>query len=176
MAKVGPIDVYSVIANLMQLEESLHSSTKLPSKLQISKTNSVQAEQAATCLFLQAELLQEYFSIVIGKDDQGRIVLKGFPILLEGYTPSPHALPLFLLRLATEVDWKKEKPCFYGICSELGKFYAAIPTDDHMALHVRHTLFPALTSVLIPNTNLAAAHGFTPVTKLSKLYRIFERC
>eukprot|EP00977_Amphora_coffeiformis_P024287 scaffold15374_cov110-Amphora_coffeaeformis.AAC.1 len=39
-AEVGPIDVYSVIANLVQLEESLHSSQKLPSKLQISETNS----------------------------------------------------------------------------------------------------------------------------------------
>jgi len=176
IAEVGPIDIYSVIANMVQFEESLHSSHKPPSKLEINETNRVQAEQATTCLFLQAELLKEYFSVRIDKDEQGRIVLKGLPVLLEGYTPSPHALPLFLLRLATEVDWKQEKSCFHDVCSELGRFYASIPTDCHLASHVRHTLFPALTSLLVPVSDLAAAHGFTPITKLSKLYRIFERC
>jgi DNA mismatch repair protein Mlh1 C-terminus len=29
------------------------------------------------------------------------------------------ALPMFLLRLATDVDWMEEQPCFAGIATEL---------------------------------------------------------
>lgn len=172
VAEVGPIDVYSVIANLMHMEGTMHSSAKCPSKLEISETTRVQAEQAATFLFQKEKTLRECFSIVVEQDAVGRIILKGLPVLLEGYTPSPHALPLFLLRIATEVNWEDEKRCFQGIGTELGRFYASIPTDDHIASHVRHSLFPALTSLLVPQKDLS----FEAVTKLSKLYRVFERC
>lgn len=55
-------------------------------------------------------------------------MITGLPILLDGHSPAPHALPLFLLRLATKVDWSEERPCFEGICTELGSYYAEIPT------------------------------------------------
>lgn len=81
-------------------------------------------------------MLNEYFSIRLetknddhkeGEDEKKVLMLTGLPILLDGHSPSPHALPLFLLRLATEVDWSEERPCFEGICTELGSYYAEIP-------------------------------------------------
>ena len=143
----------------------------------ISETNQVLAEQATACLFQHAEMLRDYFSVIIQKNPENdRVMLTGLPILLEGYAPSPHALPLFLLRLATEVNWTEEKPCFRGICQELGRFNASIPTDDHLASHVQHALFPALSSLLLPSKPFVTQKGFYGVTKLSKLYRVFERC
>lgn len=176
--KLGPIDIHAVVANFVQVEDSLSSSSSqmISSQLKISETNSVLAEHAAACLLEKREMLKEYFSIVLEKDEKGRAMLRGLPILLEGYCPSPHALPLFLLRLATEVDWMDEKPCFHDVCRELGLFYAAAPTDDHLASHVRHTLFPALSLLLRPRKSLAANQGFTGLANLPKLYRFFERC
>ena len=40
--------------------------------------------------------------------------LVGLPELLTGYVPCAEQLPLFLLRLATEVDWADEQDCFEG--------------------------------------------------------------
>ena len=44
-------------------------------------------------------MLKDYFSFEINKD--GQII--SLPLLLEGYTPNMDKLPVFLLRLATEV-------------------------------------------------------------------------
>ena len=132
-------------------------------------------------------------------------MLTGLPILLDGHSPSPHALPLFLLRLATEVVWTEERPCFEGICTELGSYYAEIPTahkdkedkddykkspasqeeetDESMNLidegskkHVQHTLFPALKFTLIPPKEFALDGSFCKLALLSKLYKVFECC
>ena len=57
-------------------------------------------------------------------------MLTGIPILLDGHIPSPHALPEFLMQLATEVDFSEERPCFEGICTELGRYYAEVPESE----------------------------------------------
>jgi DNA mismatch repair protein MLH1 len=179
VAKLGGagIDIHSIVAEFVQMEETLQSSSPLPAEVEISETNQILAEQAADCLLQHAEMLRDYFSIVIQKNsDNDRVMLTGLPILLKGYAPSAHALPLFLLRLATEVNWTEEKPCFHGICQELGRFNASISTDDHLASHVQHALFPALSSLLLPSQHFVSQKGFYGVTKLSKLYRVFERC
>jgi DNA mismatch repair protein MLH1 len=181
----------------------------------VSETNRALAEQAAACLLEEAELLQEYFSIRIERqqqqqqsedkhgrrqDGKGRIVLSGMPVLLEGYTPAPHGLSLFLLRLATEVNWKDERQCFHDICSELGAFYATLPlsplvcsggggrggdgagsrsADDvshYLLPHVRHTVFPAISFLLIPPQSLQTNGHWKTLSALSKLYKVFERC
>ena len=177
------IDIRSVIGQFVQMEESLRQLSEkemaeLTPPLKISETNLTLAEQASACLLEHAEMLLEYFSISIEKDNEGRIRLTGLPVLLEGYEPSPHGLPVFLLRLATEVNWTEEKPCFYGICRELGSFYAQMPSaassEEHAAL-VRHTVFPAVSSLLLPLEN-AKGRDFITLTNLTKLYRVFERC
>jgi DNA mismatch repair protein MLH1 len=177
------IDIEAAIGQFVQIEETLqHTSDvdveSLSIPLKVSETNQTLAGQAGACLLQHAEMLMEYFSISIEKDDEGKIRLTGLPVLLEGYEPSPHGLPLFLLRLATEVDWTEEKPCFYGICRELGSYYAQLPSatssDDHAAI-VRHTIFPAVSTLLVPSDQ-TKSRDFVTLTTLPKLYRVFERC
>mmetsp|Transcript_27575 Transcript_27575/g.40541 ORF Transcript_27575/g.40541 Transcript_27575/m.40541 type:complete len:96 (-) Transcript_27575:20-307(-) len=92
------------------------------------------------------------------------------PVLLEGYAPQPSALGVFLLRLATEVDWSDEKPCFHGISRELGLYYGKVPES-----RVQHCLFPAICHILIPSSTLLREKAVTKLTTLAKLYKQFER-
>ena len=198
LAQFEGIDVQHLIGQAVQLEEILEQQRLHPRRvdssdelhdigdhaLTVSESNAMLAEQAAQCLVDKSEMLKEYFSIAI-EQNQGdkRIYLSGLPVLLEGYTPSPHGLPLFLLRLATEVDWSEEKPCFDGVCRELGSYYAQVSTtnrdsSNEQSLHhiVQHTLFPAICTLLVPSSILSNDGSFCVLTKLSKLYRVFERC
>ena len=97
------------------------------------------------------------------------------------------ALPIFLLRLATQVDWTREKHCFHGVCKELGNYYAMLPNGSSSSLsssggggelnsYVQHHLFPALSYLMLPSKNLAKNGHVTTMTKLSTLYKVFERC
>jgi DNA mismatch repair protein MLH1 len=178
----GGVDIRAVIAQAVQLEDAIQQCdseeevSQLSGLLPVSETNTMLAEQATTCLEENADMLEEYFSVVIEKNDEDMIMLTGLPVLLEGYTPQTHALPLFLLRLATEVDWSEERPCFQGVCRELAAFYAELPSDANLGPHVQHQIFPAITSLLIPHEKLKEDGDFSTLTKLSKLYRVFERC
>jgi DNA mismatch repair protein MLH1 len=223
--QAGGIDIVTVIADLVEAEEILgrlwHAdddnvvkqtmatlmNTVGPLR-NVSETNRGLAEQAAACLLEEAELLQEYFSIRIERQhgdnskrrrqdgNKGRIILTGMPVLLEGYTPAPHGLSLFLLRLATEVNWKDERRCFHDICSELGAFYATLPLSSltcgdgggggdsrpagdvshYLLPHVRHTIFPAVSTLLVPSQSLQTNGHWKTLSKLTKLYKVFERC
>lgn len=48
-------------------------------------------------------------------------------IFSEGFLPDLNGLPLYLLRLASEVDWSTEKECFMNFCRETAKFYVVHP-------------------------------------------------
>lgn len=48
-------------------------------------------------------MLEDYYSIIITEDGQ----LKALPMILRGYIPTMDKLPMFLLRLGTEVKKKK---------------------------------------------------------------------
>jgi DNA mismatch repair protein MLH1 len=121
------------------------------------------------------------------------LFITGLPVLLDGHVPQPHALPLFLIRLATEVDWSEEQPCFNGICRELASFYAEPPIaptndeeseksespdyiDDEAKKYVRHTLFPAISYLLVPPQRLANNGTAVKLANLNSLYKVFERC
>jgi len=198
LAQFVGIDVQHLIAQAVQLEEILEQQRLHPRRvdlseesrdvgddaLAVSESNALLAEQAAQCLLDKSEMLKEYFNIAIERNqDDKRIYLSGLPVLLEGYTPSPDGLPLFLLRLASEVDWSEEKPCFDGVCRELGLYYAQVSTTNRDSSHeqslhhlVQHTLFPAICTLLVPSSTLSNDGSFCVLTKLSKLYRVFERC
>lgn len=78
----------------------------------------------------KSEMLLEYFSITIEVDEMSqRLKLLTVPELLTGYVPNPEALPMFLLRLATDTDWSDEKQCFKSISLQVADFYShlAIP-------------------------------------------------
>ena len=99
---------------------------------------------------------------------------------------------MFLLRLATQVNWEEEKPCFEGVCTELARYYAEIPHEttgknglsssssldinESEKKLVQHVLFPAFRYYLIPPKEFASDGSFTKLALLSKLYKVFERC
>jgi DNA mismatch repair protein Mlh1 C-terminus len=204
-----PVAVQALIEQVLQTEEDLQDQKlglsaggryKEPDQQQgddavkVNETNAVLAKQATACLWDNAAMVEEYFGIRMeiaakGQSQQGQkdplqlssteVVVTGLPILLEGHSPPPHGLPLFLLRLATEVDWAEERPCFDGVCRELGNYYSQLPTfDSHQDAvrnaHVQHTLFPALSYLLMPSERLL--DDIKPLTVLSNLYKVFERC
>lgn len=95
----------------------------------------------------------------------------------------------FLLRLATEVDWSQERPCFEGVCKELGSYYAEIPmslendqaaslklVDSVADQFVKHALFPAISFLLVPPKDFASDGTVSKMALLSSLYKVFERC
>ena len=68
-------------------------------------------------------MLQEYFVIRIDADGN----ISALPQLIPGYVPVMQLLPMFLLRLTTEIDWSAEAACLKGICKELAAFYCLRP-------------------------------------------------
>ena len=216
MAKLGEggVDVISVISQTLQFEEDLarRGAAELRTTvISVNKTNVNLARQATSCLEEKAPMLEEYFSIklekmqVYNKEKQRVTSLRitGLPILLDGHSPQPHGLPLFLLRLATEVDWSDEEPCFKGICRELASYYSELPyafnnvvdadntddddnddankqrhdlIDDVAKQHVKHTLFPAISYLLVPPKKFADNEDVVKLANLNSLYKVFERC
>jgi DNA mismatch repair ATPase MutL len=194
----GGVDVATVIGDYLQsLEtEDLEGTSK---KLKISETNVAIARQAVSCLAEKAPMLQDYFSIRFERRQQSSkesLWLTGLPNLLDGHCPQPYALPLFLLRLATEVDWTSEKPCFHGICKELASYYSELPLvdsdesstnddtaytkiiliEDEAKLYVKHTLFPVISHLLVPPKEFATNGTVIKLANLTSLYKVFERC
>lgn len=47
----------------------------------------------------------------------------------DDYSPPIEGLPIFVLRLATEIDWDNEKECLQGLCKEIARFYSRIALD-----------------------------------------------
>jgi DNA mismatch repair protein MLH1 len=52
------------------------------------------------------------------------------PLIIDGYTPSFAAMPLFLRNLASIIDWENEKGCFEGVLNELSSLYSILPDDE----------------------------------------------
>jgi DNA mismatch repair protein MLH1 len=192
------VDVHKLIEHALMLKDSVASSVSLTQMNDDPIGNTALASQQTEFLRGKAPMLLEYFSIQLDErqvsDSMGEtsttLLLTGLPIILEGHSPSPHALPIFIHRLATEVDWTSEKPCFEGIFTELAAFYAQIPppeisskneqtscaVDENQRKYVQHTLFPALRYLLVVPKDFATDGSFCKLALLSKLYKIFERC
>ncbi|CAM9555150.1 unnamed protein product [Laminaria digitata] len=105
-------------------------------------------------------------------EEGGELCLSSLPLLLEGHSPVPEGLPMFLLRLATEVDWTEERTCFEGVAAELALFYSTLPLDQGE----EETDTPAATPTT-PRSRFAAqeasprAPGTTPVSRKGKASR-----
>jgi len=136
------------------------------------------------------EMLDDYLSIKI--DENGNVLT--IPILLEGYVPYFGNLPIFLLRLATEVDYEDEEECFRTLAKELARFYA-VSTDENSQFDekqheeidknnpsetdswmkvIETVVFPALKSRAKPSKSCIT--NFVSVANLPDLYKVFERC
>uniref|UniRef100_A0A3Q2PWD3 DNA mismatch repair protein MLH1 n=1 Tax=Fundulus heteroclitus TaxID=8078 RepID=A0A3Q2PWD3_FUNHE len=135
--------------------------------------------------FLQkkAEMLEDYFSMEI--DQEGN--LTGLPLLLDKYTPIMEGLPMFVLRLATEVNWDNEKECFRDFSRECSAFYSVRkryvlepePGDEPASSwrwKVEHVLFRAFRSLFSPPKAFSEDGAVLQIADLPDLYKVFERC
>ncbi|KAG7334305.1 hypothetical protein KOW79_002712 [Hemibagrus wyckioides] len=133
----------------------------------------------------KAEMLDDYFSMKI--DEEGN--LTGLPLLLDNYCPAMEGLPLFILRLATEVNWDSEKDCFHDFTKECSYFYSLrkeyTPEPEAGTDHadaepswqwkVEHILFKAMRSISPPK-QCSEDGSVLHIAHLPDLYKVFERC
>ncbi|XP_032409179.1 DNA mismatch repair protein Mlh1 [Xiphophorus hellerii] len=134
----------------------------------------------------KAEMLGDYFSLEI--DQEGN--LTGLPMLLDKYTPIMEGLPLFILRLATEVNWDNEKECFRDFSKECSAFYSirkqfvleAEPGDEPESdgnswrWNVEHVLFKSFRTLFSPPKSFSEDGTVLQIANLPDLYKVFERC
>ncbi|XP_048451790.1 DNA mismatch repair protein Mlh1 [Rhincodon typus] len=152
------------------------------------------AEYIVDFLKTKSEMLQDYFSL--GIDEEGN--LTGLPLLLENYVPALEGLPMFILRLATEVNWDEEKECFEKLCKECGMFYSIrkeymLETEPHVSPNpgqqnqelgtdkpwkwtVEHVVSKAFRTLLLPPKHFAEDGSILQLANLPDLYKVFERC
>ncbi|XP_045596501.1 DNA mismatch repair protein Mlh1 [Procambarus clarkii] len=138
------------------------------------------ASYIRTLLLSKASMLDDYFSLQV--DDEGNLCT--LPYLLDDYVPAMEGLPMYVLRLATEVEWDNELECFQTFCRETAKFYAV--QRNHAPLEedgdrgwrwqVEHLLYPAMRKTLLPAQHFAQDTTFLQIANLTELYRVFERC
>nr|XP_046257439.1 DNA mismatch repair protein Mlh1 [Scatophagus argus] len=132
----------------------------------------------------KAEMLEDYFSMEIDQDGN----LTGLPLLLDKYTPVMEGLPMFILRLATEVNWDNEKECFRDFSKEYSMFYSirkqyileAEPGEEQDAnswrWKVEHIIFKAFRTLFSPPKNFSEDGTVLQIANLPDLYKVFERC
>merc|ERR1719148_143174 len=102
-------------------------------------------------------------------------------------------------------DWEEERSCFRGVCTELAAFYAELPVaasatpkddpsadedrggddessgktdfiDDEAKQYVKHTVFPAVSFLLVPPKTVVDSGAVVKLANLNSLYKVFERC
>uniref|UniRef100_A0A8C5BJH5 DNA mismatch repair protein S5 domain-containing protein n=1 Tax=Gadus morhua TaxID=8049 RepID=A0A8C5BJH5_GADMO len=127
------------------------------------------------------EMLEDYFSLEIDQDGN----LTGLPLLLDHYSPVMEGLPMFILRLATEVNWDDEKECFGDFAKECSQFYAirkqfildadSVPGGS-WRWKVEHVVFKALRSLFSPPKSFSEDGSVLQIANLPDLYKVFERC
>ncbi|XP_030749016.1 DNA mismatch repair protein Mlh1 [Sitophilus oryzae] len=135
------------------------------------------ATRVSEILIGKGAMLNEYFSLDIDKDGN----LRTIPILLENYIPDLSGLPLFLIRLATEVDWETEKECFHTFSQETAIFYANVPEEDNAFKKswrwvTEYVLYPAIKTYFLPPKDFSDTAAILEIANLPNLYKVFERC
>ncbi|KAM4687275.1 DNA mismatch repair protein Mlh1 isoform 1-T1 [Discoglossus pictus] len=147
------------------------------------------AEYIVEFLQKKNEMLKDYFSLEI--DEEGR--LTGLPLLIDNYIPPMEGLPMFILRLATEVNWDDEKDCFESLGKECSMFYSlrkqyileesANAEDNNPGFGsaswrwtTEHVLYKAFRTHLLPPKPFAENGSILQIANLPDLYKVFERC
>ncbi|XP_016957723.1 DNA mismatch repair protein Mlh1 [Drosophila biarmipes] len=132
------------------------------------------AASAAEILLKKAPIMREYFGLRISEEGN----VESLPSVVAQHRPNVAHLPVYLLRLATEVDWEKEARCFDTFCRETARFYSKLDWREESAGSSRwtteHVLFPTFRKYLLPPPRLRD-HIFE-LTSLPTLYKVFERC
>ncbi|ELV14290.1 DNA mismatch repair protein Mlh1 [Tupaia chinensis] len=149
------------------------------------------AEYIVEFLKKKAEMLADYFSLEI--DEEGN--LTGLPLLIDNYVPPLEGLPIFILRLATEVNWDEEKECFESLSKECAMFYSVrkqyISEESTLSAQqnevpgsapnswkwaVEHIVYKAFRSHLLPPKQFTEDGSILQLANLPDLYKVFERC
>ncbi|KAM8713362.1 hypothetical protein ACLKA7_013643 [Drosophila subpalustris] len=133
------------------------------------------AANAVSILQQKAPIMREYFALRISEEGY----LESLPALLPQHVPSRAQLPIYLLRLATEVEWEQEAQCFESFCRETARYYAQLDWQDDGDMrsqhwHMEHVLFPGFKKYLLPPPRLKQL--LYELTNLPSLYKVFERC
>ncbi|XP_069989934.1 DNA mismatch repair protein Mlh1 [Penaeus vannamei] len=167
-----PACIYELAMMALELEDSGWSEADGPKE--------ELASYIVSLLKSKALMLDDYFSLQI--DEDGKIIT--LPYLLDDYVPGMEGLPMYVLRLATEVDWDSEQDCFQTFCRETAKFFSirqnSLPNDEGCERGwqwmVEHALYPAMRKTLLPPQHFAQDTTFLQIANLTELYRVFERC
>ncbi|KAI0293990.1 hypothetical protein BC826DRAFT_1013643 [Russula brevipes] len=155
-------------------------------------------DSIAHILISRREMLREYFSLGITIEG----MVDSLPALIPDFTPNLDKLPLFFMRLGTQVNWNSEQDCFDAFLRELAYFYvpgpgplATPPPPRHSAddgtdkdghtntqreeapekWQIEHVLFPAMKRYLTAPKSLLT-RDVVQIASLPDLYRVFERC
>ncbi|XP_077347872.1 DNA mismatch repair protein Mlh1 isoform X2 [Lithobates pipiens] len=146
------------------------------------------AEYIVQFLQKKSEMLKDYFSLEI---EDGNIT--GLPLLLDNYIPPLEGLPMFILRLATEINWDDEKECFESFSKECSMFFSlrkqyvleesSSPEDKDLAQDApswrwttEHVLYKAFRTHLQPPKSFSEDGCILQLANLPDLYKVFERC
>ncbi|XP_045541713.1 DNA mismatch repair protein Mlh1-like isoform X2 [Papilio machaon] len=136
------------------------------------------AKQMTLLLLSKKEMLFEYFTLEMNADGE----LLALPLLLDGHTPFMGALPTYLVRLVTEVNWDSEKECFDTFCRQTAIFYSQ-PNPDSIQETQKseewkqeHVIFPAIRRNFLPPNRFVTNGVILQIANLSDLYKVFERC
>ncbi|CAG9794785.1 unnamed protein product [Diatraea saccharalis] len=134
--------------------------------------------QMVELLIVKRDMLLEYFSLEINKTGE----LLALPLLLDGHTPFMGALPTYLVRLVTEVNWESEKECFDTFSRQTAIFYSQPNPDDTTEVQKsefwrqEHVIFPAIRRYFLPPTSFVNNGAILQIANLNDLYKVFERC
>ncbi|XP_055918908.1 DNA mismatch repair protein Mlh1 [Eupeodes corollae] len=132
------------------------------------------AKRTTKLLIEKSALMKEYFSLKI--TEYG--ILESIPSLLNNHEPNLTFLPMYLLRLATKVNWNAEDECFESFCRETARFYASVAISDVSSRKYKwtmeHIISPALKKEFLPSGQIK--EQMYELTNLQTLYKVFERC
>lgn len=132
------------------------------------------AHRVSKILIEKEAIMKEYFGLKINNEGD----IETIPILLKNHRPSMCFLPIYILRLATEVEWETEEQCFETFCRETADYYSRVPEDEALTKNhrwiVEHIIYPALRRDLLPGNELKKY--LFELSSLPNLYKVFERC
>ncbi|KAI3632828.1 hypothetical protein MIR68_008903 [Amoeboaphelidium protococcarum] len=177
----SPVKVQDLISMALRSLIKCGVQLELPQDL---TTDQLIAE-LSSCLINHSAMFQDYFAIAITEDGS----LKHIPLLIKNYIPNLAKLPLFILRLASEVTYDDEETCLQAVCHELAQFYQTERFSPQQSVEDYHkmvelVLFEAFKSQLASGPSKSSgiciskdkASAIQELAELSKLYRVFERC
>lgn len=94
----------------------------------------------------------------------------------EKHTPEISGLPMYILRLATEVDWETEKECFDSFCRETAIYYSQMSAENEWKWVTEHVIYATVKERFLPPKQFIQNAAVLEIADLPALYKVFERC